>query len=203
MLLFKEKKKSKIINTGHNLPKATANQQWNLIVNWDKIIPVEVIRQTKKTGNVIYGCRAVNAIVGDPWTRATHDFDIYSLHPLRHAVEMEQAIDRRIGADIAHVEIVPYEDKEGKSKTVYRVVTKPLGDPVVDYTFRPSGIQHVTIGGIRYETLKRAEAKYHRMFEQGLVKRIPKAQTDLIRIEGHRIEKLLKIKYPKLVDDRR
>lgn len=190
MALFKEKKK-RIFNTGKNLGEPTPIQEGRLISDWHNIVPPIIENHTRRNKNIIYGGRAVNAKVGPDFSRQSHDYDIYSKFPKRHAIQIEKRIDRKIGADVAHVEEVAFDNRDGKSGKMYRVVTKPYGDPDVDYNLMPSSIEFETINGIRYETLGKAEEKYKKMIREGEEKRYYKARLDLQRIQMSKIFKKL------------
>lgn len=178
------KRRNRIINTGSHLPKPTRIQQMQFIERWNRIIPPRVHRQSRRDGTVIFGARAVNRLLGLGFERPTHDFDVFSGMPRKHAVELERHIDRSTGTDMAHVKQLPHPTGKG---LLFRVETIPDGDTEVDYTRMPHGIKFVTKHGVRYETLGRAEQKYKRMIRSDEPKRIFHGHLDLNRIRTHRL----------------
>ena len=187
MNIFDEKKKKGIIiNTGQHLGKANMTHSLSFMMNRQRIVPPFVKRQSRKTGNIIYGCSAVNALVGKGLERPTYDFDIYSKMPKKHALQLEKHIDRSVGADLAYVEGVSYSDKSMKG-TLWRVMTRPWGTPEADYNKRKKGITFTKRKGVKYETLGAAERKYKKMLATGEGKRFLNANQDLGRIALHKL----------------
>lgn len=176
-----DKPPKRVFNTGGHLPKPNQQQQFEIVHNWDAVVPPIVLQHTRETGNIIYGSRAVNALVGSDFSRPTHDFDIFSPMPKRHAVQVEQRIDRHMGCDIAYVERNHYLDG-GKWKPLFRVVTRPVGDPDVDYNKKPRKMGFVVKNGVRYEPLPVAKKKYGRMIQGDDLKRFYQGHIDLNRI---------------------
>jgi len=186
MLFPEKKKKGRIINTGGNLPKANMITSIRFMEKREKIVPPKVRSQSRRTGNVIYGCNAVNALVGPSLERPTHDFDIFSPRPKEHAIELEKHIDKSMNSDIAYVVDAGYTEK-GKTKRLFRVATRPFGKNEADYNRMPRNVKFIVKKGVRYETLDQAEDKYNRMLESGEKKRILPAHQDLGRIAMHRL----------------
>lgn len=186
MNIFDEKKKGIIINTGQHLGKANITHSLSFMMNRQRIVPPFVKKQSRRTGNIIYGCSGVNAIVGRGFTRPTHDFDIFSSIPKKHAIQLERHIDKSVGADLAYVEGVPYSDKNMKG-TLYRVLTRPWGHPEADYNKKKKRIKFVVKKGVRYESLDAAEKKYNKMIREGEMKRMVNAHQDLGRIALYRL----------------
>ena len=82
-----------------------------------------LLRQARNEGAVIYGAHAVNKLVGPKFRRETYDYDVYSPHPLKHAKQLEQSIDRGTNSDLAYVEQTSYPHG-GTKKKLYRVKTR-------------------------------------------------------------------------------
>ena len=183
--------KKKIIDTGKHLPKPSAVKQLQFLADWDRIVPPKVERQSRRDGTVLYGGRAVNALVGIGLHRPSHDFDVYSKSPKKHALELERHIDQTTGTNMAYVKETYYERK-GKKKKLYRVETVPEGDEEADYQQMPRDIEFVTKNGIRYETLGRAKSKYDYILKHGEEKRQFKAHQDISRIELYELLKGVK-----------
>lgn len=177
---FKKQTDVEIIDTGQNLPPPNVEQELRFLSERDRFLKIEIENQSKKTGNIIYGCQAVNRIVG-PWnSRPTNDWDIMSSNPRAHAVELEQRIDNHVGANIAHVEQVSY-DRDGIRGKMYRVALKNF-DSVADYNPKKHGVKTVTIDGVKFESLDNAEKKYMKMINENDSKRLVNANQDLNRI---------------------
>lgn len=160
---LKKKRDIKIINTGSHLPEATVEQEMRFLGEQDRFLKTTVLKQVKRTGDVIYGRQAVNAQVGFNFSRPTSDFDIYSHKPRSRAVELEKSIDNHVGADISHVEQVNYERDKKKGK-MFRVALKNYPS-LADYNPMPKDVQVKKIRGINYETLGYAEKKYMKMID--------------------------------------
>lgn len=190
-MVFKTKK-TIIRNRNVDFPEPTFKQTIRYIRDEEGIIRPTVILQAKQERNIVYGGRAVNALVGHNQQRKTHDWDIYSRKPLVHAHESENRIDHRFRADMAHVEGVPYDDHRGKD-ILWRVVITPLGKPVIDYSRMPKKkIPVVVKDGVMYESLGAAEVKYNRILRVGPERRLYKSFVDINRIQDHRINMELK-----------
>ena len=178
--------RKRIINTGKHLPKATWSDVLELRERRNTLVRKPLIRQAKRTGNVFYGGQGVNMIVGTNYERHTHDFDVFSRHPKRHAIEIERGIDRGVNADLAYVEQTRYIDR-GRANPLFRVKIRPYGDAEVDFNLMPRDIRTTTVKGVRVETLDRAEGKYKRMLRRG--ERGFNANIDLTRIQEYKLNK--------------
>jgi len=177
---FKKKTEVEIIDTGNHLPPVTMEQEIRFLSEQDRFIKIEVEKQTRRTGNIIYGAQSVNKQVGPWYSRPTSDFDIMSSSPRSHAVELEKKIDNHVNANIAHVEQVSY-DRDGQKGKMYRVALKNF-NPLIDYNPKPKNVPFVMINGIKYEKLNRQEKKCMKMINEGDTKRIINANQDLNRI---------------------
>jgi len=183
--MFKKVGKKRIINSGSHRPKPTQAQQLAFLEKWNNITPPAIKQQAKKTGNVIYGCRGINGIVGKSLSRPTHDFDVYSKNPKKHATQLERHIDKTTGLDMAYVEEIPYTTTENKKGKLYRVVTRPEGDVDADFNIMPKNIDITRVKGINYVSLKSAEKKFPEMMKED--KRKFNTMMDTYRIWHHRI----------------
>ena len=143
--------------------------------------------QSKRYGNILYGCYAVNKLLGRGFQRDTYDLDVYSRQPRKHAIQLEKTIDRGVGANISYVEKTGYPEK-GRFKTLYRV---KLRNEVTeaDYNRMPRDIKYTTKRGVRYETLDRAVKKYEKMLREPETGRGFKATIDLGRILDYKLIK--------------
>jgi len=169
-----------IINSGGHLPEVTIEQELRFLSERDRFVKLEIENQARNTGNIIYGGKAVNALVGPMYERPTVDFDIQSKHPKKHAMQLERIIDNHVGADISHIEMVSY-DRDGSKGKMYRVALKNF-DTIADYNLMPKNSSFVTKDGIRYEPLEAAVKKYLTMIQTDETKRLPNANQDLDRI---------------------
>lgn len=184
-MAFKKIGKKRILNSGSHRPKPTQAQQLAFLQRWDKITPPAIKKQAAKSGNVIYGCRGINGILGKSLSRPTHDYDVYSKTPLRHAKELEKHIDKTTGLDMSYVEEIPFTTTENKKGKMYRVVTRPQGDVDADFNLMPKGLDITKVKGINYVSLKAAEKKFPGMLKED--KRIYNTLMDQNRIWHHRI----------------
>jgi len=173
----------KIVDTGKKLPKARIADLFELWENRKKLVVKPVHDLSRNHGDVIYGRHAVNHLTGV--TRGTYDFDVYSSHSKKHAIRIEQSIDTGTDSNLAYVEPMTYV-KDGKTKRVWRVRTRPHGQVECDYQVKPRGLRYKSINGVRYETLDRAEKKYGKMIRQGDMHRFPNAFFDYGDVKDHR-----------------
>ena len=158
--------------------------------NWDKILPPKVIKSVKKHGDVMHGARSVNMIVGKEYSRRTKDFDIYSKRPKTRAEEIEDAIDKACGCDMAYVYRQPIpkmnaftEEDKFTAKELYIVKTVPNQDGDVDYMKIPKGLPTHTRKGIKHENLSEALRKAKKNLNHPL--RAQKASVDIKRINAY------------------
>ena len=73
---FKRKSEVQVIDTGTHLPPPSIEQEMRFLAEKDRFIKFKVLNQAKKNNNVIYGCQAVNKIVGKWHGRPTDDWDV-------------------------------------------------------------------------------------------------------------------------------
>lgn len=179
------KTKKRIFNTGRNLPRATIGDQFELWDQRDRLVKKPILRQSRRDGTVLYGGHAVNALVDQHNQRYTYDYDIYSKHPKRHAVQVEQSIDRGANADLSYVEQTSYPHGR-KQKPLFRVKTHINDNVEADFNTMPRDVRFVKKNGVRYETLGRAEQKYNRMLQHPEFGRGFNANIDLSRIKMFR-----------------
>ena len=183
-MAFKSVGKKKIFNTGGHRPKPNKLQQLQFLEKWNDITPPAIMKQAKQTGNVIYGCRAINGIVGKSLSRPTHDYDIYSHKPKKHAISIEKHIDKKTGLDMAYVEEIPFTTTDDKKGKLYRVVTRPEGDEEADYNLMPKGLDITRVKGINYVSLKASEKKFPAMLKEP--KRVFNTRSDMWRVKHFR-----------------
>jgi len=175
--MFRKKRKPRIINTGQRLPSATFADHIELLEKRGQLVKKPIMQQSRKFGTVIYGRHAVNALLGRGYHRDTYDFDIYAHRPRRRAIEIEQSIDRGTNSDLAFVEETSYPLR-GKQKKLFRVKTRISERVEADFNFMPVGLRYVTRGGVRFETLGRADQKYTGMINRGELHRMPRVFWD-------------------------
>jgi len=179
--------KKRIYNTGRHLPKPKISDWFELQSKRNQLVTKPIMQQSRRDKTIIYGGHALNRLMGRGFKRDTYDYDIYSSHPLKHALEIEQSIDRGTNSDLAFVERTFYPDR-GTNKILHRVKIR-LNDTVeADFNRIPLGIRVVKRNGVLYEGLKDAESKYKRMNKQGV------GRTGFGEIDRIRTYKLLKKK---------
>jgi len=173
----------RIIDTGKHRPKARIWDLWELRGKRKQLVEQPILRQSKRDKTIIYGRYAVNQLLGKAYHRETYDFDVYSPHPLHHALEIEQSIDRGTNSNLAFVE------RSIHRKGLFRVKTRPGGGVEADFNIRPRNVSFKQVRGVRYETLGRAKSKYRGMIQRGEVRRFPRAFFDNSDIETHNLIK--------------
>lgn len=192
------------VETGKNDgPVCSVEQMRNYQENWDKILPPKVVKQLKRTGNIMHGSYSVNMQMPTEFHRQAHDIDIWAKKPSLRASQMENTLDKCVGCDIAHVKeetmgktapkvqtLGPPRMKERETEPEghfkrYTVITQPKNDVDVDYstfpTDRPVRIRELK--GVRHETLdsalERARELQYRPMRAG------RAREDIQRIESY------------------
>ncbi len=176
----------KIIDTGKKLPKARFSDLFELWENRKKLVVKPIMNQSRRAGTVIYGRHAVNKLLGRGYHRDTYDYDIYSGMPRSHALQLEQSIDRGTNSNLAFIQPKKIVIN-GKSKTVYRVKTRPHETTEADYSHKPKKLSFIVKNGVRYESLERADRKYSKMIKHGEVHRFPNAFFDKHDIDTFRL----------------
>lgn len=139
--------------------------------NRDKTIKGLVESKAKKHNSILHGKHNVNYLfahyLGKERARKaglikpTYDYDVWALNAKQRAIEMQKAIDKQIGADIAYAE-KEINPPAMKSRWVVRIKDKPE-DEEVDYATIPNPKLHMiettTINGIRRETLRSSASR--------------------------------------------
>ena len=60
MWLFKKKTNDvKVIDTGTHLPPPNVEQEMRFLSEKDRFLKIEIENQSRRTGNIIYGCRRI------------------------------------------------------------------------------------------------------------------------------------------------
>ena len=102
-----------------------------------------------------YGARALNVRFQSYLDRHTRDFDIFSSHPKKDAIETERALDKKFGGDFFYVE-------KAQHPGTHKVIAHATGETYADYTKAPEKLPREKIRGIYYpkvpyieKTLKR------------------------------------------------
>jgi len=177
-------------------PTCSREQVREFQENWNKQVPPRVIKQARRTGNILHGAFSTNMQMPKQYHRPTHDIDVWSRKPGVHAKEIEDQIDRCVGCDIAHVK----EEKVGKKNMLvglgppsmsqdedeefykrYTVVTEPKDDVDVDYTKPEPPVKKKKISGVYHETL---EGAYERALDlRYRPMRAGRAAQDIKRIQ--------------------
>ena len=158
--------KINIIDTGKHLPRAGMSDWFELQGNRKQFVQKPILNQSRKNGTVLYGRFAVNKIIGKGLQRDTYDFDVYSNRPLKHALEIEQSIDRGTNSNLAYVEKTHYEEG-GRKHPLVRIKIRPHETTEADFNKMPKGLKFVKIKGVKYEHIDKAEMKYSGMIKRG------------------------------------
>ena len=189
-------KKSRVLPDAGNQPDPTPEKIRNYKENKDQWIPQIVtssLRKHNKT-DVLHGGKSLNMLL--PSHRDSDDWDMYTTEDKKRALELEAAIDKKAGCDIAETVYVPLQksilmgpagdDDEFISDDLYRVQTPIVKkDADIDIMERPPGLPTVMKNGIRHEALSEAYKKAkRRVYKQPLQAR--KAVEDMKRIEEYR-----------------
>jgi len=161
-------------------PPPTREQLQKFKENREEIIESKLFPQIKSTKNVLHGAQSRNRLIkkllGEEEAKrqgllsATYDYDVWSGMPKKHAVDIENKLDKQFKSDIAQVQklqmgvATPGEPKEHYER--YGVVTRvtPAGKQEIDYSFFPNRpFKTVNVGGVRQETLKSTYEKAHKL----------------------------------------
>jgi len=183
-------------------PGCSIEQTRNYQENWDKILPPKVIKQLKRTGDTMHGSYSVNLQMPEEFHRQAHDIDVWSKKPSTRATEMENAIDKCVGCDIAHIKEQaigkaapkiqtlgpPRLREKGDDKvqfTRYTVVTEPKNDVDVDYGSYPTDrpLKTRSLSGIKHEALDSALERAYGLQYRPM--RAGRAREDIRRIESY------------------
>ena len=189
-------------------PACSMEHVRNYRENWENILPPRVVRQLKKSGDIMHGSYSVNMQVTPKYRREAHDIDVWSKEPQQRAVEMENEIDECVGCDIAQVRESRIGVKsplqggkflslgpprlgsaspENDMRRRFTVETTPENDTDVDYTYPQDDVDNkdlVTLNGVRHEGLPKALWRAENMAKT-MPMRAAKAQQDINRIGGY------------------
>jgi len=181
-------------------PSCSVEQIRTFQQNWNKHVPPRVIRQARKTGNVLHGAYSTNMQLPSQFHRPTKDIDVWSKKGEKHAKQIEDQLDKCIGCDIAQVKeskvgkkqewaaLTPPGQRQEEDEEKYRrytVVTAPKNDVDVDYSYPPDErpIKKKKIRGVYHETL---EGAYERAMDlRYRPMRAGRASRDIKRIEDY------------------
>lgn len=115
-----------------------------------------------KIGNVIinktddrethYGARALNVRFPSYLDRHTRDFDIFSSHPKKDAIETERALDKKLGGDFFYTE-------KAEHPGTHKVIAHATGETYADYTKAPKDLPREKIRGIYYPKVPYIETR--------------------------------------------
>jgi len=185
-------------------PSCNVEQMRNYRENWDDVLLPKVTKELKKTDDIMHGSYSVNMQVSKSYRREAHDIDVWSKRPKAMATRIENAIDKCVGCDIAHVKVQkigkspnrkqslgpPGNNKTPKDYfTRYTVVTQPENDVDVDFSTIPDDrpLKTRTLKGVRHETLDSALERAYDI--QDIPYRAERAKQDIKRIEGYMASK--------------
>lgn len=153
------------------------------IIVWfdkDRIIQNNI----RKNKDVVYGGRAIQAQIG-PLARPTRDWDVFSKHPKKRALEVERKLDRESGRDIYYT--IPSKQHKGTYKVYHKGpdLRKGTKDDVgiIDYT-KSRRIKTTTINGIKHAKLSEViKDKRRALSNKAFAFRHEKDQEDINRIK--------------------
>ena len=95
---------------------------------------------------IVYGARAVNAVLPDHLDKQTEDWDIMSKTPKKAAFEAERKLDTAFGGDF-------FETKPAIHPGTWKVKSKVTKRGVADFTKQEKKTDYHEIDGIRFATL--------------------------------------------------
>ncbi len=149
-----------------------------------------IIDNLRKTKNILYGARAMNAQLPFMFYRHTKDYDIYSKKPRISALRLEKLLDESAGNDV-------YYTKQALHKGTYKVIDKGHDNikgtrddfGIVDFTKPLRKIRTITINDVRYAFLsERVKDARRSLREPEFAYRHEKDRRDLWRIkQGRRL----------------
>ena len=193
---------SQRITEANDGPRCSRDQIRNFRENWEKHVPPRVVRQLKKSGDVMHGAYSVNMQMPSRFHRKTNDIDVYSRQPYQRAREIENQLDRCAGCDIAHVKTESFQVDPDKPMSVEPpkfselrkqkeespdravVITAQRYEDVDYATFPPDRrIASKVVNGVRHETLEEAYIRAHAIKNKPM--RSARAYADINRIEAY------------------
>jgi len=142
-----------------DIKKVSVNQTEKYYRNKDKIN--KVILSKTDPHEVIHGEYAVQRQIPSYLHRHTNDIDIFSQTPLKDAIEVEKALDKKFKGDCFSV-------NPGMHPGTWKVVAHANKQSVADYTRPDKDIPHVTINGLNYATLRYMKDKAKKTLQNPL-----------------------------------
>lgn len=148
----------------------------------------EILADTKKNKNIIYGAQAIKAQIG-VIARPTSDFDIFARNPRVSAVRLERSMDKSAGKNI-------YYTKPAIHPGTYKVqfigadMKKNTRDDIgiADFTRPARKVKTVNINGVRYVSLKEVvKDKRRSIADKNYAFRHQKDRDDIARIRFARM----------------
>jgi len=185
-------------------PSCNVEQMRNYRENWDDVLLPKVTKELKKTDDIMHGSYSVNMQVSEPYRREAHDIDVWSSKPKAMATRIENAIDKCVGCDIAHIKIQKIAKSPSRKQSLgppgkddtpqdyftrYTIVTQPENDVDVDFSTIPDDrpLKTRRLRGIRHETLDSALERAYDI--RDIPYRAERAAQDIKRIEGYMASK--------------
>lgn len=140
----------------------------------------------KKRKQIIYGARSIEA-QNKLFARDTKDWDVFDKNPKKVAKMVENILDKRAKTDYYYVQEAIHKGTwkvKGRGND-FRKGTKD-DESIADYSKLEKNTPFVTIGGIRYRTLKEEiKAKKKAIADPEFEFRHKKDKDDLQRIKGY------------------
>jgi len=161
--------RSETLPDAGGMPPPTRQQIEHFRQNRDKIIgPIVKASLRQHPQDVLHGSRSLDMLLPN-YPREPNDWDIYSPQERKRAIELERAVDRKVGADIMETKYCPVPkvtsgpDEPGTSKDLYRLVTPTISnDADIDVMDKPAGIKTQKHKSITHESLREAYVKAFR-----------------------------------------
>jgi len=143
-----------------------------------------ISNQVRKNNHIVYGARAMNKQLLQPFRRKTNDWDIFSNTPRKSSMQLKTVLNRNAGT--RH-----YYNKPALFKGTYKV--KSVGDDgvkgteddkeVADYSKIPRGAKTITSDGIKYIKMNNiVKDRYKSLRDKESKFRHAKDRADLDRI---------------------
>jgi hypothetical protein len=140
-----------------------------------------ILKKIKRKPYIVHGAQTLNKQLPPQLHRPTNDWDLWSKTPIESIKKFENKLDNAAKADAFYITTLPLT---GSKETVYRVISKITGEPVVDIMKKPNEENIYTIiDQIKWQTLDHAKEAYKRILNNPVLRhRWAKSKLDLNRI---------------------
>lgn len=144
-----------------------------------------ILKNAKKSNNIIHGSTALNKQLPEQLRRPTGDIDAWTSNPRQQMDKMEDKLDDAAGCDMFYERILPMTDVDGPEKNIYQVVSYRTRESVADYSSKPKKkVRTKKIEGITYEEIQHIKQKFIKILRDPRTSysRKQKTESDLRRI---------------------